>query len=56
MDGKMRLCLKMGHQGYNWLFLTTVAFIERLTTVKGNQNHKPSESWSQNYTEIQSEN
>ena len=35
----MRLCLKMGHQGYNWLFLTTVAFIERLTTAKGNQNH-----------------
>ena len=22
MDGQMRLRLKVGHQGYNWLFLT----------------------------------
>ena len=23
MDGQMRLCLKVGRQGYNWRFLTT---------------------------------
>ena len=26
MDGQMRLCLKVGHQGYNRLFLTTFDF------------------------------
>ena len=26
MDGQMRLCLKVGHQAYNWQFLTIFDF------------------------------